>query len=511
MNKKYLIVACVLLSTGTILAQNTFVNESVTTTDLIGTARYIGMGGALGALGADISVISSNPAGIGLYRRSDLAGTLSVMTQVDKKARGEDFTHVSFDNMGFVISAPMSSSGLEFINFGFNYQKKANFNHAMKADNYNTGGLSQTYPLARLSSMNLATPLCETAWNAFLYGKDENEGYYGYAADNNQYARISEGSLQGFDFNLSMNFQSRYYLGLTVGVDNLNYKSNSLYSEFYNSTVDNKNYEAYSLYNYQRISGYGVNVKIGGIVRPFGDSPFRIGLTIETPTYYYLDSHSSYSIDSPFDEDGNYSNQFYNYPGLDLYSFEYNLATPWKLRFSLGHTVGSFLALGAEYEYADYSATTMGYGGYDYDMGYDEFYRDKDKSMEMLTENSLKKVHTFRVGAEVKLSDKVSFRAGYNYSSGVYDMKARLDQTLDSPAFNYSTSTEFMNKSGVNIFTAGLGYRGRNFYADIAYKYKNQSADFYAFDDTGLGDIKLNPVEVDLSRHQVFFTLGYRF
>ena len=34
--------------------------------DLRGTARFMGMGGAFGALGGDLSTLSQNPAGIGV-------------------------------------------------------------------------------------------------------------------------------------------------------------------------------------------------------------------------------------------------------------------------------------------------------------------------------------------------------------------------------------------------------------------------------------------------------------
>ena len=51
-------------------AQETYENTKLVGNDLNGTARYVGMGGAMEALGADISTISSNPAGIGLFRHS---------------------------------------------------------------------------------------------------------------------------------------------------------------------------------------------------------------------------------------------------------------------------------------------------------------------------------------------------------------------------------------------------------------------------------------------------------
>ena len=44
-----------------------------------GTARFVGMGGAMGALGGDISTIGTNPAGIGIYRSNDAMLTLSLI------------------------------------------------------------------------------------------------------------------------------------------------------------------------------------------------------------------------------------------------------------------------------------------------------------------------------------------------------------------------------------------------------------------------------------------------
>lgn len=52
------------------LAQETYQDTKFAENSLTGTARYVGMGGAMEALGADISTISSNPAGLGLFRKS---------------------------------------------------------------------------------------------------------------------------------------------------------------------------------------------------------------------------------------------------------------------------------------------------------------------------------------------------------------------------------------------------------------------------------------------------------
>ena len=43
-----------------------------------GTARSAGMAGAFGALGGDLSTLSANPAGIGVFRKSEISITPSL-------------------------------------------------------------------------------------------------------------------------------------------------------------------------------------------------------------------------------------------------------------------------------------------------------------------------------------------------------------------------------------------------------------------------------------------------
>ena len=69
-NLKYLFLASLGLMSAPMLAQETYQDTKFAENSLTGTARYVGMGGAMEALGADISTISSNPAGLGLFRKS---------------------------------------------------------------------------------------------------------------------------------------------------------------------------------------------------------------------------------------------------------------------------------------------------------------------------------------------------------------------------------------------------------------------------------------------------------
>lgn len=532
MKRNMLLLAGMLCMGGAGYSQTPYINEDLLSPDLSGSARYVGMGGALGALGADMSAVSSNPAGIGLFRKSDVSLTFGVRTQKEKPDVNADMTQASFDQMGFVFTTPIMGSTVKFVNFAFNYQKKASFNNAFIADNSYLGGLSQTHQMADLYNNNLASPLADLMYSGYNNGylidlieKTSDEGnevdeFMGYDGYDNQFCRVTEGSLSAFDFNLSTNLNDRVYLGLTVGVDRVDYTSYTTYSEQMGSKNEvTGNFDHtdiwYSAYDCHSIRGYGINAKFGAIFRPIESSAFRIGVTVETPTRYDLESAVSYSIDSPFIKSGiiKYDNagniQYYNYsPDRELANLYYTLSTPWKFRVSAGHTIGNYLALGAEYEYANYTKMRQSY-----DDGYGSFNGVRDGDMKDLNKSVFKGVHSFKFGFELNLIEGLNLRAGYNFYSSAFAKNAHLDQVNASPAFNYQTTTDYMNKDQVNIYTIGLGYRFRHFYLDAAYKYRQQTGDFYAFDDTysGANGAKLTPVNVDLSNHQVFFTLGYKF
>ena len=91
MKKIYLFAAMGLMSLAA-QAQETkatgdaYMAGQLATEDLNGTARYVGMGGSMDALGADLSVMSTNPAGIGLYRSSQVAGSFGLNSQENGKS-----------------------------------------------------------------------------------------------------------------------------------------------------------------------------------------------------------------------------------------------------------------------------------------------------------------------------------------------------------------------------------------------------------------------------------------
>jgi hypothetical protein len=324
-----------------------------------------------------------------------------------------------------------------------------------------------------------------------LYDYDTNTWYY-EEANNYTMDRRHWGYIGDYDFNLSGNINNRVYLGMTIGIHDVNYKHYSEYTEYFpqNSPIQ--------VADDREIEGTGADIKLGIIFRPIETSPFRIGLSVTTPTWYDLDTHNYTTMS---DAGGSVYNSE---------DYEFKLYTPWKFGLSLGHTIGTQLALGFGYEYSDYtSATNRVNKGDTYwydDYGYSPSYTDEP--MKRNTEKSLKGVHTIRVGAEVKPVSEFAIRLGYNYVSSPYEENGVRDMYMDSPGVSYASTTDYVNWKDTHRVTCGLGYKTGGMNIDLAYQYNMTKGDFHPFQpyagNTGVKEVKFN-------RHQVLMTLGYTF
>lgn len=512
MNSKYIFLAMALVALPAV-AQETYENAKIADEDLNGTARYVGMGGAMEALGADISTISSNPAGIGLMRHSQVSLSGGIVSQgsAESWATG-DKTHASFDQAGFVVN--LIKGHKNTLNVAFNYHKSKNFDFILSAAN-SLSSASQgklTYEKLRngLVYDNSGNPywtcnqLDDIYANNILYNSTDQMYYYDEAS---QYAlnRQHTGYIGAYDFNISGNAGSQFYWGVTVGIKDVHYKANTAYTE--NLTEGGM----VNVSDNREITGSGFDIKAGIIVRPAADSPFRIGAYVHTPTFYDLTTRN-YTTAS--------SNVYgANQGGSSGESYNFKLYTPWKFGLSLGHTVGNYLALGATYEYADYGTldTRVIDGGY-YDDWYGTYYdtSSSDDGMNNHTKQTLKGVSTLKLGVEVKPAQNFAIRLGYNYVSPKYSKDGFKDVSIESPGNYYASQTDYTNWKSTNRFTFGLGYTLQKFTVDLAYQYSAQKGEFSPFtnyvDNTdSTEDNVANATEVKNNRSQLLLTFGYHF
>lgn len=528
MKTKYIYLAAAALVAVPAFAQETYLDTKLVENDLNGTARYVGMGGAMEALGADISTISTNPAGLGLFRKSQvtLSGGLLMQTGAKKRFEYDGVTgniggkkdNLSFDQVGLVWAIKMENHSM--LNLAFQYRKSRNFDQLLNAFG-NLGGASQSKLAALkyaevqdLKKRGYASD-AKYIWNAV----DENfasalgtgaQGLNYLDGKSYLFGQYQKGYIGEYDFSASGNINDRVYLGLTVGIHDVNYRSNSYYTENYQQGSYGESWEEL------RMDGTGYDVKLGVIFCPIEASPFRIGGYVNSPIFYDLDTRGTADLritDPASPAAPNYvdkSNGATN---------DFRVNTPWKFGLSLGHTVGNFLAFGATYEFADYSRIDNRYKtgeGWDY---YDGYYETSasDKLMNEHTRQTLKGVSTLKLGLEFKPVSAFALRVGYNYVSPMFETSGFRDAAVASDGSRTATSTDYTNWKATNRLTLGMGYSFKSFFADLAYQYSSTKGDFYPVGNQYLSKAYNNTVttpaatNVKNDRHQLLMTLGYRF
>ena len=546
MNKK-IILAFMALTAMTATAQDalnldTYIGANLATEDLNGTARYVGMGGAMDALGADLSTMGTNPAGIGLFRKNQVAMSFGLNSQKDGKSFHDGSkTNASFDQIGIVLATRMGPTS--YMNFGFNFHKSRNFDYVLSAANTAVNGSSlhrQTYVKMMRGDLDYENPMnpksrllhpyresqldmlnyaiIEQNWNPTTMTYDDliSPRGLGYTFD-----RAHTGYIGEYDFNISGNINNRVYLGLTVGIHDVHYKGYSEYEEHFETptvTTAGNSYDIpYAKYSDdQEITGTGYDVKLGVIIRPIEESPFRFGLSVHTPIWYKLKASNVTRI---YDQIGPYGE-----PNTD--NIEFRMNTPWKFGLSAGYTIGREWALGFGYEYSDYGAVDMRSITDEYRDAWGDTYRTNSESdvvMKRQTEKTLSGVSTLKAGVEFRPDNMLSLRLGYNYVSAMYKKDGVRDLTIDSPGVYMASTSDYTNWEDTHRLTAGVGFSFDGFRLDLAYQYTTMNGKFYPYmssltgtatDTSGQQFTMTNEcqgVKVTNARHQLLCTLNYTF
>ena len=503
-------------------SQNMYNVTGLLENDPVGSARFVGMGGSMGALGGNISVMGTNPAGTAVYRSNDvyISGVMDVVNNnaiFNGTKSSENFKGATLSNLGFVVACDIEGSPVKFVNFGLDYHRKSNIRNCFSMGG-NPKGYSQQYAINNLYwklwdqnytpfDINNMTSGMYSGFNhnwLALLAADvsvcDKDGYFLVYPDGHEYAGQSvifpdrvdyyseqNGGVNVVDFNLSVNIEDRVYLGATLGYYMVDYSRFSCYTE--TDVLENI---SYSLENNYRVKGAGVDFKLGAIFRPFKYSPFKVALSVHTPVLYKLADYSSATMYGPYGAE--FSTSSKDCYGEDL-CIAYSLKTPWRFSTAMAYTFGKYFALNAEYEYAKASSLA--------------FSKRTDIGVCQNEEIAcnLKSQHTLRVGAELTI-DKVAIRAGYNYISAPFRSSA-CKYMLN--ATTTETSTEYWNKYAKNIATVGVGYAAKNLYFDLTYMFQAQNSDFYTYYDMEYPDPGVPVTKVKTYGHSIIAGIGMRF
>lgn len=406
----------------------------------IGTARYAGMGGALGALGSDISCIGNNPAGLGMIRNTEFSVSPAMFfnfTESDFEASkyNEDKFVFNFGNIGGVFCKRFNkdkTTGLQFLNVGLAYHRTNNFNNNVFFTGVDSSfSLAQSFTdAAQGFTPNVLTADFERlALNSFLIDTiGNNSTYENIGLSNSQYKGFSRQNLNGGstgDILLSgaINYANKLYAGVSFGISILSYRRENNYTE---TDVNDLDPQFQSL-NYKEVidvSGLGINVKVGVIYKPL--DWFRVGFAFHTPTWYGVSEDSYAELTTNLN-----SGSFMSRSAVSL--FDYNLATPYRIQGSVGVLTFKKLAIGAEYEFADYTNMNL-----------------RPSSSAFLSENNyidtaFSTSHIIRLGGELKL-DPFKIRMGYNFQSDPF----RKTSLLTNAFHNLSLGAGFKMVIGKN-------------------------------------------------------------
>lgn len=455
-----------------------------------GTARFMSMGGAFGALGADFTVLSTNPGGLGVYKSSELSFTPSVhvgsTNSVYNGYAGQDSkTNFAVGEAGYVYTTKVNSrknqSGFRYFQFAMGVNRLQDFNRRMVMTGPNTeNSLLDTY--VEYADGTFYRDIEDNRGG--LYGFDLYPAWWTYLLDaadtisNQYYSPIPNGgtmqrkaveewgSMNEWNFGFAANFEEVLYIGMSFNIPWIRYFQQSYYNE---TDVADTIYDFSSFNVYDRLEtrGTGFNLKFGLIYRPADF--IRIGAAVHTPTWYNMRDYWDTYMESSFDN-GDFYTQASPYG-----SYNYKLTTPFRFQGSLAFLFGKYGLISGEYEYVDYSNAQL--RSYDYG-----FYNENNDISASYT-----KGHNIKVGTEWR-TGPFSFRAGYRYENSPFQAG--------------------INDGSINSYSGGIGYKQKYYYIDFAYVYTVSNEDYYLY---GTENIKVNPVANELKDQRFMLTFGARF
>lgn len=490
MRKKLLILGSAILLSSSLYAQYAEDALRFSRSFQGGTARMMGMAGAQQALGADISSLVGNPAGLGFYRKNDFSISPTLrMNNVESKAFGtlssEQRDQFNIGSLGFTLTQlNQDYSGSEVQNgwvaytFGFGFNRINNFYENRYFSGSNSANSITDYFAELANSRNInsfpdtnITSIEDMAWYGYMMDYDTvNNVYTGLG--NGPFKQSQADKIEGYQnewtFAFGANYSNVLYLGASIGIGSIKYDRTSKFTE---SNINDPVYNLTDVTFNDRLSvtGSSMNVKVGAIVRP--TDFVRMGFSIQTPDYYNFDE--SYITDVSSNANG----LNYNYNALE-YLFQYKLRTPFRYQGGLAFFFQKYGLISADIEMVDYSNNRLSAGG---------DYADFGPQQNAVISDIYKRAFNVRFGAEGKIGP-LSVRAGYANYGDPYK-SSKIDQSR-------------------NIISGGLGYKIEDYYFDLAVvnqSYSNLYSPYF------LNNQSEPVIENKINTNSIIFTVGTRF
>jgi hypothetical protein len=492
MRTKIIGVVVILLAGITANAQNELDALRYSQLDVTGTTRYTSMGGAFGALGGDMTTLSVNPAGIGVFTKTEASITIGLLsTSTDATylgtTAGNGRLNFNIGNAGFVARFNRKKGeerqwAWKAFHIGVAYNRTGSFNNRISVAGVNTRSSlidQHVNALNNFSGVNVNSPYnigqfgfgTGLLYDAYLFDPvyDADTNFTGFEravlphyGQTERVTEVTRGSMSEIALSFGGNFGNALYMGLTIGIPTVSYEMERQYSES-DSQDSIANFNSFTKTDNLKASGNGFNVKFGLIYRPV--KWLRIGAAIHTPTFFEMDEvYSSVIVSNVFGTTYNVSSP--------QGTFDYSLETPFRAIGSLAFVVGKAGLISADYEYVDYSMARLRSSVYSFD------------SENMQVRNRLNWAGNIRIGTEWRL-DQFSIRGGFAINGNPYTGSYSLDDTR---------------------YSLGVGLRLNRVSLDLGYMLHRRAGGYEMYDTA------LTPLaEIVSLHHNIMFSTSFRF
>ena len=491
MKRITLILLAALLTLSGIYAQN--VDDALRYSQIFynGTARFMSMGGAFTALGGDLSTLSQNPAGIGVYRSSEITFSpqlFHINTSSNFHGISTDYLYnFNISQLGIVstIISKSGETGLLSLNMGYSFNKTNNLNSSIRIQgNSNSSSMADSW--ADLGEGTYYSDLGGPegiAYDAWIIDTLSGSGAKSYGTVFSNYGdnppsvygqnirRIitNEGYTGEHAFSIGGNYSNKIFFGATIGIERLKYTGHYEHLETANTSLVS-GFDNFTYTDHFENTGTGLSFKIGSIIKP--TEFLRIGLAFHSPTLYKINEYFYDNVSSNFNDDSHY--EFSN----DPLRYSYSITTPFIALAGVAVQIKKLGLLSADYEFVDYSTARFGETGDGYD------YSEKNLAIK----NSLRPTSNLRLGGELRIK-KLYLRGGYGYYGKV---------------FKAGEENENMDHTSISF---GAGFREQNIFVDFGYTNITNSQRYILY------NTNFESAVANLSTGKNIFTVtfGYKF
>lgn len=461
-----------------------------------GTGRSLAMGGAFGAIGADLSCSAYNPAGLALYRKGDLtfSGSLKITNNtgsIYNKNTSMPQANFAFNNFGIALAWKAATDPDSRNVLAFSNTQTQNFNSTIRMSGY-TNNSSIAKDMLNLANQEASSSgYGAMGGTALLYSNYEGMGFNTYLLDtagNNFFSALdtkrtvkqtrdltTSGKVNDINLSYAYCYKDQFYLGASLGLPQVNYVSTVTHTEvddldsmrvtFTSPTTYTDTYvdglpAAYSNYlgfnnltytEYFKTTGSGINLKLGGIARV--NDALRVGFYYHTPTVYNLSDTYYNSLNTAFDYSP-YNPISIQVPTNGGY-YSYKIITPSRISLNGAYIIDKIAIVSVDYEAVNYRNAKLKVG----DNSSNPNYFDNANST---LKNYYKTGHNLRVGGELNVKP-VLLRAGYSMQGSPF-------------------GKVFVGDYVRNTFSLGIGVRSKNnLYADLTWYRSTEKENYYLF------------------------------